>query len=94
MFKANDGHLQMPMFSSIDSLPEKILKRLETSWAVTFYNQVFVRIDENRFAVLYADEPSRPNKAVNVLVGLEILKSGFGWSDEEMYDHFCYDLQV
>ena len=94
MFKANDGHLQMPIFSSIDSLPEKILKRLETSWAVTFYNQVFVRIDESRFAVLYADEPSRPNQAVNVLVGLEILKSGFGWSDEEMYDHFCYDLQV
>jgi hypothetical protein len=27
-------------------------------------------------------------------VGLEILKSGFGWSDEEMYDHFCFDLQV
>jgi hypothetical protein len=94
MFKANDGHLQMPMFSSIDSLPEKIRQRLEDSWAVTFYDQVFVRIDESRFAVLYADEPSRPNKAVNVLVGLEILKSGFGWSDEEMYDHFCYDLQV
>jgi hypothetical protein len=94
MFVANDRHLQMPMFSSIDSLPEKILKRLEASWAVTFYNQVFVRIDESRFAVLYADEPSRPNIPVNILVGLEILKSGFGWSDEEMYDHFCYDIQV
>jgi hypothetical protein len=31
---------------------------------------------------------------VNVLVGLETLKSGFGWSDEELYDHFLYDLQV
>ena len=94
MFVANDQHLQMPMFSSIESLPEKILKRLEVSWAGTFYNQIFVRIDESRFAVLYSDQPSRPNIAVNVLVGLEILKSGFGWSDEEMYDHFCYDLQV
>jgi len=94
MFVANDRHLQMPMFSSIDSLPEKILKRLEVSWAVTFYDHIFVRIDESRFAVLYADEPSRPNIPVNVLVGLEILKSGFGWSDEEMYDHFCYDIQV
>jgi hypothetical protein len=82
------------MFSSIDSLPEKILKRLEASWAGTFYDQVFVRIDESRFAVLYSDEPSRPNIAINVLVGLDILKSGFGWSDEEMYDHFCYDIQV
>ena len=94
MFVANDRHLQMPMFSSLDSLPEKIRKRLESSWAVTFYNQIFVRIDESRFAVLYSDEASRPNIPINVLVGLEILKSGFGWSDEEMYDHFCFDLQV
>jgi hypothetical protein len=31
---------------------------------------------------------------VNVLVGLETLKAGFGWSDEEMYDHACYNMQV
>ncbi len=36
----------------------------------------------------------RPNTPVNVLVGLEILKSGNGWTDEELYDHFSYDLQV
>jgi len=94
MYTPNDGHLQMAMFSSISSLPKKILKRLEASWAGTFYGQVFVRIDEDRFALLYSDEPSRPNIPVNVLVGLDILKSGFGWSDEEMYDHFCYDVQV
>ena len=94
MFAPNKRHLQQPMFSSISSLPEKILKRLEASWAGAFYQQVFARIDEERFGVLYADEPSRPNIPVNVLVGLEMLKSGFGWSDEEMYDHFCYDVQV
>jgi len=75
-------------------LSRSILKRLEGSRAGTFYEQVFVRIDEDRFAVLYADEPSRPNIPVNVLIGLEILKSGFGWSDKEMYDHFRYDVQV
>ena len=31
---------------------------------------------------------------MNVLVGLETLKLGFGWSDEELYDHFLYNLQV
>jgi hypothetical protein len=50
---------------------------LETSWPGTFYQQVFARIDEERFGVLYADEPSRPNIPVNVLVGLEILKSQY-----------------
>ncbi len=94
MFVSNDQHLQMPMFSSISSLPKKVFKRLEASWADTFYREVFVRIDEDLFAGLYSDEPSRPNTPVNVLVGLEILKSGFGWSDEELYDHFCYDVQV
>ena len=94
MYRKNKQHLQKSMFGSINSLPEKILKRLEASWAGTFYQHIFVRIDEDGFAVLYSDEPSRPNIPVNVLVGLEILKSGFGWSDEEMYDHFCYDIQV
>ncbi len=94
MFRPNVQHLQVPMFSTVDSLPAKVLKRLESSWAGTFYNQVFVRIDESIFAVLYSDEPSRPNIPINVLVGLETLKSGFGWTDEEMYDHFCFDVQV
>jgi hypothetical protein len=31
---------------------------------------------------------------VNVLLGLETLKAGHGWSDEELYDHFTFDLQV
>jgi hypothetical protein len=94
MFVLNDQHLQMPMFSSINSLPEKLQERLKESWADTFYHEHFMRIEEGPFAVLYSDEPSRPNIAVNVLAGLETLKSGFGWSDEEMYDHFCYDVQV
>lgn len=41
-----------------------------------------------------ADCPSRPNIPVNVLVGLEYLKAGNGWTDEEMYDAFTYDVQV
>ncbi len=94
MFRANNQHLQSAMFNSIDSLPKKLLKRLESSWAGTFYRQCFSRIAESIFAILYSDEPSRPNIPINVLVGLETLKSGFGWTDEEMYDHFCYDVQV
>ena len=29
-----------------------------------------------------------------MLVGLEILKSGFGWSDEVLHQQVCYNLQV
>jgi hypothetical protein len=94
MFRRNDQHLQRPMFSSIDSLPDRPRKRLDDSWAGTYYHQVFVRIDEEPFSVLYADDPSRPNTPINVLVSLDTLKSGYGWSDEEMHDHFSFDVQV
>jgi len=56
--------------------------------------EFFCRLDEEPFAVLYADIPSRPNIPVNVLVGLEYLKAGNGWTDEEMYEAFLYNLQV
>ncbi|RLC74726.1 MAG: hypothetical protein DRJ03_31460 [Chloroflexi bacterium] len=76
MFAPNNQHFQISMFGSINSLPENLQKRLEESWADDFYSKYFVRMDEKPFAVLYSDEPSRPNIPVNVLVGLETLKSG------------------
>jgi Transposase domain (DUF772) len=94
MFRSNKRHQQPALFSSVNALPEKRRQRLEMSWARTFRVQVFSRIREDVFAVLYAGEPSRPNTPVNVLVSLDILKAGFGWSDDELYDHFLYDLQV
>jgi hypothetical protein len=59
-----------------------------------FYQEFFCRLNEAPFGILYADFPSRPNVPVNVLVELEYLKAGHGWTDEEMYDAFCYDVQV
>lgn len=94
MFRPNKDHQQPAMFSSIYELPKKQLQRLEASWASTFYEAFFSRIEEEQFAVLYSKEPSRPNIPINVLMGLETLKSGFGWSDEELYDAFSYNLQV
>lgn len=79
MFRKNEQHLQWPSFSDLDVLPPKLKERLEVSWAGTFYREVFVRLDEEPFGVLYSDEASRPNIPINVLVGLETLKSGFGW---------------
>lgn len=46
------------------------------------------------FAVLYSKKRSRPNIPVNVLIAMDFLKAGHGWSDEEMYDQFQYNLQV
>jgi len=94
MFRKNNAHLQTVMLSSVDALPEKQQRRLAQSWAGTFYRELFSRIDESLFAVLYSKEASRPNIPVNVLVALEYLKAGRGWCDEEMYDAFLFDVQV
>jgi hypothetical protein len=94
MFRKNTKHQQPALISAASELPEKQRKRLENSWAGTFYKEFFSRIDEQSFAVLYSEKDSRPNVPVNVLVGLEALKAGFGWSDQELYENYCYSLQV
>ncbi len=94
MYKKNARAQQPLLLSDVNDLPEGTKKFLRGSWAETFRREVFLRIPEDRFRVLYDPDPSRPNVAVNVLVGLDILKSGYGWSDEELYEHFLFDLQV
>ena len=94
MFRENEAHLQFGLFDTLEQLPEKVRQRLESSWADTFYREVFCRVNELPFAVLYSNRPSRPNTPTNILVGAEILKSGFGWSDEELYDAIQFNFQI
>src|SRR3972149_7896403 len=94
MFRKTTKHQHPALISAARERPEKQRQRLETSRAGTFYKEFFSRIDETAFAVLYSEKDSRPNVPVNVLVGLEALKAGFGWSDQELYEHYSYDLQV
>jgi hypothetical protein len=94
MFQRNDDHRQAGMFGTDKQMSEKRWQRLEASWAGTFYRDFFCRIDENIFACLFSDQPSRPNVPVNVLVAFEVLKAGHGWSDEQAYDAVCFDIQV
>ena len=73
MFKPNTKHLQPAIITAASELPEKQQKRLKASWADTFYQELFCRLDEEPFSVLYSEKASRPNVPVNVLVGLEAL---------------------
>jgi hypothetical protein len=94
MFRVHTDHLQASFLDTVAQFSETKRQRLEDSWAGTFYRDVFCRIDESVFAILYSGEPSRPNTPVNVSAGLEILKSGFNWSDEELFSHLDFDVQV
>lgn len=94
MFRLNPRTHQPALLSDLNLLPAAQRERLEHSWAGTFRREVFERLDERAFAGLYSDVASRPNVPANVLVGLEALKAGFGWSDAELCDAVTFNLQV
>ena len=91
MFKENRTHEMQDLFSEKNLMPDNLKKRFEKSWSKGFYEDVFCRIDETVFSVLYSDKVSRPNLPVNIYVSLEILKELFGLSDEELFDRFHFD---
>ena len=94
MFRENNQHQQPSFFNSDLLMPDKMRRQLHDSWAGVFRTEVFMRIPEERFAPLYSKTDSRPNAPVNVLVGGDMLKDGFGWTDEELERHLQYDLQT
>lgn len=83
MFRANDAQ-QMRMDDSYLRLPEHVRRLVDRSWARDFAEIVFPAINEERFAVLYSQEGSRPNTPVNVIVGSMMLKEYFGQTEEEL----------
>ncbi|MFA1823008.1 transposase, partial [Virgibacillus oceani] len=63
------------------------------SWAEDFYRLILTQINEERFSVLYSDKASRPNKPVNVLVSLLVLKQQNLLSDEELIGSLYFDYR-
>jgi hypothetical protein len=94
MFRLNPRTHHPALLRDLNLLPAHQRERLEQSWAGTFRHEVFERLDERAFADLYSDVASRPNVPINVLVGLEALKAGYGWSDAELHDAFTFNVQV
>lgn len=85
---------QMAIHDSLLSLTERERKHLQDSWAETFSKKIFPFIEEDRFSVLYSDNPaSRPNNPVNVYFGLLILREIFNQSDEEALDSLIFDIR-
>jgi len=92
-FQLNNAQ-QMAMYDSLLSLTERERKYLNNSWAETFSKKIFPSIAEDRFSVLYSDNPaSRPNNPVNVYFGLLILREIFNQSDEEALNSLMFDIR-
>jgi hypothetical protein len=85
---------QMAIYDSLFLLTGREIKHLKGSWAETFSKKIFPFIDEDRFSVLYSDNPAtRPNNPANVYFGLLILREIFNQSDEEALNSLMFDLR-
>jgi len=92
-FQLNNAQ-QMAINDSLLSLTERERKHLMSSWAETFSKKIFPFIKEDRFSVLYSDNPaSRPNNPINVYFGLLILREIFNQSDEEALNSLMFDIR-
>jgi hypothetical protein len=78
---------QMAINDALLSLTERETKYLKDSWAETFSKKIFPFIDEDRFKVLYSDNPA------NVYFGLLILIEIFNQSDEEALNALMFDVR-
>jgi hypothetical protein len=84
----------MAINDSLLSLTEREMKHLKGSWAETFSKKIFPFIKEDRFSILYSDNPaSRPNNPINVYFGLLILREIFNQSDEEALNSLMFDIR-
>ena len=63
-------------------------------WHNVFLDQVTERIDEERFAELFDEKNGRPDAPTRLLVAMLILKEGFGWSDEQLFEAIHFNLLV
>src|SRR5690625_7104944 len=93
MFRQGKKDVQKTLFDQDQSFPDYIVKLLKQSWADDFYRLILTQINEERFSVLYSDKASCPNKPVNVLVGLLILKQQNLLSDEELIGSLYFDYR-
>jgi hypothetical protein len=93
MYRRSRKGQQLSIGDRLMNLPKSMVENLQKSWAEQFYQNIFLSIQEDRFANLYSNICSRPNKAVNMLVSLLILKELHGLTDDELMGALYFDYR-
>lgn len=97
MFRASPDTSQIDIFTNIEQfLRGRDQEKLNNpnAWHNVFLDQVTKRIDEHCFGDLFDEENGRPNAPIRLLVAMLILKEGFGWSDEQLFEAVHFNLLV
>ena len=96
MFRLNNSNIeQMSLFSKESMWSPYQRKLIDNCWVGYFHDHIFPSINEEPYSVLYSsDNASCPNTPVNFLVGVLIIKSITGQSDEEIINSVYFDERV
>lgn len=97
MFKKTAPNPQLDLFAAPSvQLCGRASKKYDDpkAWHNQFYRLVTSKIDEDIFEPLFpkGKKSGRPNASIRVLVGMSVLKEGFGCSDEELFEKCEFDL--
>jgi hypothetical protein len=90
VFRSRDP--QESLWQSEFLIPPQKAKRLERSWAEVFRMRALPLIDEARFAPLYSPDNGRPNRAVETVLGVLLLKERFNLTDAEALEELEFNL--
>jgi len=90
MFRERDP--QGSLWQSEFLVTPKKARLLQRSWAEVFRTQALPLIDEERFAPMYCPDNGRPNRAVQTVLGVLLLKEMFNLTDEEALEHLEFNL--
>ena len=84
---------QASLLETSNLVPPAKAKRLRAGWAETFRRYALPLIDEGAFASLYCAGHGRPNRSVQTVLGVLLLKEMHGLTDAAALEHLEFDLQ-
>ena len=90
MFQAREP--QESLWQSEFLITPRKAKLMRRSWAEVFRNEALVLIEEERFAPMYSPDTGRPNRAVQTVLGVLVLKEMFDLTDMEALEELEFNL--
>jgi hypothetical protein len=89
------SHPQKPLFGAAGLLPPRQRELCEKSWAETFRKQALpiLREVEDEFSDLFHAEMGRPNRPVELVLGVLIFKDMSDQTDEEALESLAFDAR-
>lgn len=92
MFKRNEKHKQQDIFGWENAVP-KSGKLVDSIWG-TLRREVFEKVDEEAFQVLFRSHTARPNSPLNEVITLLVIKELFDWTFRELEEHMNLHIGV